>query len=731
MLTYAEVGLTLSEYQEIQRLLSRNPNDLELGLFGALWSEHCSYKNSKPFLAWLPNQGPFVVQGPGGNAGVVLFNQDYDVAFKIESHNHPSYVEPVQGAATGVGGILRDIIAMGARPIAVADVLKFGTNDKARALRQGIVEGIGAYGNAIGIPTVTGSVGYSALYDANPLVNVLAVGLLPHLQHIGADGAKPGSVLLLMGQATGRDGIHGASLLASQDFGTETEAMRPTVQVGDPFMGKLLMEATLRIVREGLADAVQDLGAAGLTSALAELAYASHVGVSLDVAAVPCRETGMSAYDIMLSETQERMLLSIPEANLEAALSAIETFALPVAEVGRVMPGDFLRIVCETQLLADVPTQVLVASCPRQVLADDFVERFTEPPVGESAPVPLTLDHDLGLRVIGHPDCQDRSPIYQRYDSMIQVRTVWGPQHDSAILRIGEGADGLQIAVAAPSRWALMDSVAGGYGAVVDVLSRIATQGSVPLGLTDGINGGNPDKPEEYQRVAGLVWGIAQAAQDFGVPVTGGNVSLHNETHSQAIWPTAALGVVARHPHPETPIPDRPSGKGLKIAVLNPPEELSLGGSVLAELLGRIGAYPRIVPDRTVQALRLMGDWARDPDTVGLLACRSVGIGGLFVALARALMSASPEYGADLRLSSDRAALELFNETAGQFLVFLDPSRQATWEHSAKRAGMTIAILGETTDSPQIKIQAGRTVTWELQALWQAFREGGEYHRVG
>ena len=731
MLTYKDVGLSEGEYQEIVRLLARTPNDLELGLFGALWSEHCSYKNSKPFLAWLPHEGPFVVQGPGGNAGVVRFNQDYDVAFKIESHNHPSYVEPLQGAATGVGGILRDIIAMGARPIAVADILKFGTNQRAHALRHGIVEGIGAYGNAIGIPTVTGSVGYSALYDANPLVNVLAVGLLPQSRHVGADGAKPGSVLLLMGQSTGRDGIHGASLLASQDFGTETESMRPTVQVGDPFMGKLLMEATLAIVTEGLADAVQDLGAAGLTSALAELAYASQVGVTLDVGAVPCRETGMSAYDIMLSETQERMLLSVPKSHLEAALRTIKTFDLSVAEIGRVMPGDFLRIYLDSNQVADVPTQVLVASCPRHVLPNKFTDRFTLPANSESAPIPLTIDQDLGFRVLRHPDCQDRSPIYSRYDSTIQVRTVWGPDHDSAILHLGEASEGLQIAVSAPSRWALIDSVAGGYAVVVDVLSRVASQGAVPLGLTDGINGGNPDKPEEYERVAGLVWGIAQAARDFGVPVTGGNVSLHNETESRAIWPTAALGVVARHPHPKAPVADRPDAKGLTIALVNPPGDPTLGGSVLAEELGRIGAYPRIAPDVTIKALNLMGTWARDPDAVGLLACRSIGVGGLFVALSRALMSRAPQYGADLRLSAEHAALDLFNETAGQFLVFLDPALKNSWVSRAQDGGVTVKILGETTDSPQIKIQAGRTVTFELHALWQAFREGGGSNHVG
>ncbi len=731
MLTHTDVGLSESEHQEILRLLLRNPSDLELGLFGALWSEHCSYKSSKPFLAWLPNQGPYLVQGPGGNAGVVFLSEDYDVAFKIESHNHPSYVEPLQGAATGVGGILRDIIAMGARPIAVADVLKFGTNLKSEALQNGIVEGIGAYGNAIGIPTVTGSVGYSAVYDANPLVNVMAVGLMPHLQEIGATGAQPGSVVLLMGQATGRDGIHGASLLASQDFGSETEAMRPTVQVGDPFMGKLLMEATLAIVSEGLADAVQDLGAAGLTSALAELAYASHVGVTVDVARVPCRESGMSAYDIMLSETQERMLLTIPANKLDEALAIIRRFAIPVAEIGRVTTGDFLRVDQEGVRAADVPTSFLVASCPRHALPEDFTASFAIPPQVDPAPVPLTLDQDLGFRVLGHADCRDRAPIFERYDSTIGVRTVWGPDHDSAILCIGSEAEGLQIAVSAPSRWAAGDSVAGGYGAVVDVLSRIAVQGAVPLGLTDGINGGNPDKPEEYERIAGLVWGIAEAARDFGVPVTGGNVSLHNETNAEAIWPTAALGIVAKHARPTTPMADQPSRAGLTIALVNPPIEPTLGGSVLAELLGRIGPYPRIAANPTVAALDLMAEWARDPSAVGLVACRSVGVGGLFVALARSLMGSGAQYGADLLLPRDGAALALFNEIAGQFLVFLETSRQESWERSAKARGVPLGILGETTASPQLKVVAGRPVTWDLQALWRTFREGGDVHHVG
>lgn len=719
-----DVGLSFKENQEIVRLLRRHPNQLELGLFGALWSEHCSYKSSKPLLARLPHEGRFVVQGPGGNAGVVQLSSRWDLAFKIESHNHPSYVEPEQGAATGVGGILRDIVAMGARPIALADILKFGTDDKSQTLRRGIVEGIGDYGNAIGIPTVTGTVGYSEVYDANPLVNVLAVGLRARNVHVGADGARPGSVLILMGQATGRDGIHGASLLASQDFGEQTEEMRPTVQVGDPFMGKLLMEATLAIVGKGLADAVQDLGAAGLTSSTAELAYASQVGLIVDVSQVMCREPEMSAYEIMLSETQERMLVSIPLDKLKETLDLISDYELPYTEIGRVVEGDFLRIVKGDVVLADVPTGVLVGGCPRLPVPSDLSTLLGEELLEEETSIPL--NPEWGYQVLGHPDCRERSAIYRRYDSTIGVRTVWGPDHDVAVLRIDD-TDGVAIAVCAPARWAAVDSTAGGIGAVVNALSLVATQGAEPLGLTDGINAGNPDKPQAYRRMAGLIEGIAQAARVLEVPVTGGNVSLHNETRGQAIWPTAAIGVVARHPHPLSPVLDQVARPNLRICLLNPPKVSRLGGSVLQEILGSTGSYPRLDLAGIKSSLHVLMDMAPKADQAGLAAVRSVGLGGTFVAIARSLMTPSRNVGVQLNLPADSLVLDLFNEMAGQWILYIEPDFLSRWEDACQARGVRLQNIGITTDSPDIVIKGGRTVTWPLQELWHAYRQGGDF----
>ncbi|MCL4352519.1 MAG: phosphoribosylformylglycinamidine synthase subunit PurL [Firmicutes bacterium] len=723
MLTYQDVGLSAREDQEIVRLLGRRPNELELGLFGALWSEHCSYKSSKNLLAQLPHQGQFVVQGPGGNAGVVQLSADWDIAFKIESHNHPSFVEPLQGAATGVGGILRDIVAMGARPIAIADILKFGTDEKAPGLLHRVVEGIGAYGNAIGIPNVTGSLGFSAVYDANPLVNVLAVGMRRHGLHVGADGARPESVLILIGQGTGRDGIHGASLLASQDFGAETEEMRPTVQVGDPFMGKLLMEATLAIVDQGLADAVQDLGAAGLTSSTAELAYASSVGVVVDVSKVICREQNMNPYEIMLSETQERMLLSVPKKNLAAVLEILTWYEVPYAEIGRVVAGDFLRVVAESQVLAELPTSVLVGGCPRlPVTHDVWIWDGDQPAALEKTRLELTW----GYQVIGHPDCRDRSSVYQRYDSMIGLRTVWGPEHDVAVMHIEKGSPGLCVAVTAPARWAALDSYAGGIGAVAAALSLVATQGAVPLGITDGINAGNPENSEPHRKMAALIQGIGKAAEIFEVPVTGGNVSLHNETEGQAIWPTAAIGVVARHPNPEQPIADAPPYAGTRILVLNPPGKPDLGGSVLAEILGHPGSYPVLDVGAIQHSLHFLAEIISQAKNVGLLACRAVGIGGLFVAVAKSLITKTPmALGAHLVLAEDADARFVFNEMAGQWVLFVEPDFKPFWDQVFETHGVSVIDIGLVTDSPELMITAGRAITWPLIDLWRAYRKGG------
>lgn len=717
-----DVGLTEAEYQIILERLGRRPNDLELGLFGVLWSEHCSYKSSKNLLRWLPNKGPWVVQGPGENAGVVQLNDTWDVAFKVESHNHPSYVEPVQGAATGVGGIIRDIVAMGARPVALADSLRFGLDERSRHLQDGVVQGVGNYGNAIGIPTVTGEVYYGAPYEKNPLVNVLCVGLRKHGQTIGAGGARPGDLIFLIGQKTGRDGIHGASLLASQDFNQDAHTMRPTVQVGDPFLGKLLMETTLAAIASGQTEAVQDLGAAGLTSSVAELLDHSGVGAVLWLDRVPCRETGMTPYEIMLSETQERMLLvAKPEA--EGLLRKIvEHFEIPMTAIGEITDEDRLEILFSGDRVADLPPSILVNACPRLELPEGIADRVRTARAGGPTEIRSAFDPRRALEVLGAPDCRDRSSIYRQYDSMIQTNTVVGPGHDTAVLRVRGSEEGLAVTVSGPGRWAAVDSYAGGAGAVSRVVGQLATQGAFPLGLTDGINAGNPTKPEVFHSLAGLIAGISDAAQVLKVPVTGGNVSLHNETEGQAIWPTAVIGGVGRHPSPLSPVFDGLSQPNDAIYLVNPTDTPNLGGSVFESMLNRLNAYPRPDLHRDRLAYECLIEWLTGDD--GIEACRLIQDGGLFVALARMMMSArQPGLGVDIRLADDRIDQWLFNEASGQILV-VARIPESRFVQKAQEKGVAVVELGRVTDDNTLTITGGRTYRWHLLELTATYHQG-------
>lgn len=721
-----DVGLTSFEFDIIKQQLRRAPNDLELGLFGVLWSEHCSYKSSKSLLSWLPNSGPFVVQGPGENAGVVNLDGTWDVAFKVESHNHPSYVEPVQGAATGVGGIIRDIVAMGARPIALADSLRFGTDDKARHIQNGVVEGIGMYGNAIGIPTVTGEVFYAAGYNKNPLVNALCVGLRPHGRTTSAQGAKPGAEIYLIGQSTGRDGIHGASLLASQDFGEETEHMRPTVQVGDPFYGKLLMEATLTVVDRDLAESVQDLGAAGLTSSVAELCYRSEVGATLWLDRVPCREPHMTPYEIMLSETQERMLLVVDPAKRDAVLSVVNHFEIPVALIGQIDDGDQLVLVMNGVEVANVPPSVLAGSCPR-----------VEAPVGIRQSMAAELSHvkrgmdvpfesDLAYTVLRAPDVRDRRPIYERYDSTIQIKTVWGPDHDLAILTIPGSDNGLGITLSGPGRWAAVDSWAGGAGAVSRVIRQLSIQGATPLGLTDGLNAGNPERPEVYRSFASLIAGIADAATDLGVAVTGGNVSLHNETDGKAIWPTGVIGAVGRHPFPLQPLADGFTQVDDVIFLINPAATPDLGGSVLAmQMGGAMTAYPRPQLKSEEKAYSFIRDQVSQRSPM-IHATGSVNDGGVFVALFKmALRARMKNAGLSLVLNPANLSAQLFNEMSGQMVVVVAAGEQDAFEGLCQNATIPTQILGTVTHDGMYRIEAGKRYQWDINSLLGVFRDGG------
>ncbi|NMP23929.1 phosphoribosylformylglycinamidine synthase subunit PurL [Sulfobacillus harzensis] len=714
----SDVGLTAEEYARITELMGREPNDLELGLFGALWSEHCSYKNSKALLSRLPHDGPYVVAGPGGNAGVVRLGDALEVAFKVESHNHPSYVEPVQGAATGVGGILRDIIAMGARPILVGDALRFGTDRHSIAILSSVVKGVGQYSNAIGVPTVTGDIGFSPTYRTNPLVNVLALGIRTPGQAMGAHTASPGQLVVLMGQRTGRDGIHGASLLASRDFDQSSQELRPTVQVGDPFLGKLLMEATLKTVSEGLLNALQDLGAAGLTSAVAELCAGSHVGAEIYLDRVPLREPGLSPYEIMLSETQERMLLIVSESNLKAVLDIAADFEILATVIGHTTDSGDLVLQFGQDPVARLKTTWLVDDAPRRAVDDSWWQALDER-IEKPVPPAPAFQPKLLLEVASSLDGRDRSPVYRQYDWMIQTRTVRGPGHDAAVLDLGDHA-GLAVSIAGPGRWAAVDPYAGGAGAVWRALAGLAAQGAEPLGLTDGVNAGNPDKPESYRAMGALIRGVADAARAAGVPVTGGNVSLHNETDGESIWPTVVIGAAGSHPHAPKPVGDGLGVLGDAIYLLNP-APLHWGGSVAALLHHGPSPYPRIVAAEGGRVLRQVADWVRERPPRALTV---VGDGGLGLTLIRMWARSGPSLGIEIQLAETDTkdkTLRFFSEGPLQWVAVVASGDQQATEAAWLDRNIPFQRLGTVKEGPMMVVD-GR-YQWSYGDVMRAWRQ--------
>lgn len=696
------VGLNASEYAKIVDLMGREPNDVELGLFGALWSEHCSYKNTKNLLRRLPHEGDYVVEGPGGNAGVVRLTDTAHIAFKVESHNHPSYVEPVQGAATGVGGILRDIIAMGARPIALADALRFGLDEKSMHLRDLVVKGIGQYGNAIGIPTVTGDIGYSPTYATNPLVNVLAVGVRHPQKGIDASTARAGQLIILLGQRTGRDGIHGASLLASQDFSHDGADMRPTVQVGDPFLGKLLMESTLALVESGYLAALQDLGAAGLTSAVAELCASSGVGAHLWLDQVPLREPGLTPYEIMLSETQERMLMTITPEDLNSVSTICAQHEVAMSVIGDITDTGHLELSFQGELVADVKAEWLVDDAPRRAVDPRWWDSLNASvAVSQEETVP-SFSVGLLLRVLEHPDMQDREPIYRQYDSMIQTNTIQGPGHDAAILRLRGEDRGLVVAVAGPGRWSAVDAYAGGQGAVLRSLAAVVASGATPMGMTDGVNAGNPDKDESYTQLAALIRGVADAAQAARVPVTGGNVSLHNETSGESIWPTVIIGVVGSHPEPLDVVADRLLAVGDRVIMINP-GPLEWGGSVAAILSGSGDSYPRARLERVASTLEAVRQWNKAHTT----SVSVVGEGGMAGTLVRMMARSDYRLGLDITLKESRSeekTLRFYNEAPLQWLATIKESELKELQSYFSQKEVPVYELGIVTDTGLLRV---------------------------
>jgi phosphoribosylformylglycinamidine synthase len=678
---HRRLGLSDDELAAIERRLGRSPNDLELAMFSVMWSEHCSYKSSRPLLATLPTGGPDVLAGPGENAGVVRIGDGLAVAFKIESHNHPSAVEPYQGAATGVGGILRDVVAMGARPVALLDALKFGDPASAttRRLVRGVVRGIGGYGNCVGVPTVGGELTFHPAYERNPLVNAMCVGIVEEgrLAHAAAPG--PGNLAVLFGSPTGRDGIGGASVLASANFDAGSAAMRPSVQIGDPFAGKLLIEASLELVERGLLEGLQDLGAAGLTCATSEMADRAGTGIRVDLDAVPRREEGMAPFEVMISESQERMLAVVTPARLAEVEQVCRRWGLPSAVVGRVTDDGDLSVVSAGAELARIPAAALAGEAI-------VITRRGQPPARKRpAPAPGVpeLAHD-GLpergmdpgavleALLRRPNIGSRRWAVDQYDSTVGTDTIAAGRAGAAVLRIKGTTKALVMATDSQPLLALADPALAAAMAVAECARNVAITGARPLGVTNCLNFGDPSDPEAYWQLAESVRGMGEACRTLGLPITGGNVSLYNESESGRIAPTAQIGIVGLLDDVAALIGPAFANAGDVVALLGEAGP-GLVGSEYEQLAGGApeDGPPTLDLARELAIAQVLGQ------TCGARLLRSaqdVSGGGLAVTLAECAIWG--EMGAELVLPIGLPpAVALFGESPGRVVVTVSPAR--------------------------------------------------------
>jgi phosphoribosylformylglycinamidine synthase II len=683
-----EHNLTAGEYEKIQAILGRLPTLTELGVFSALWSEHCSYKHSKPILKTFPTTGEAVLQGPGENAGVLRLPDGWAVAFKVESHNHPSAIEPFQGAATGVGGILRDVFTMGARPVALLNSLRFGPLDDARNryLFAGCVKGVGTYGNCVGIPTLGGEVDFAPGYSGNPLVNAMAVGILRETDLITAKMRGPGNIVMAIGARTGRDGIHGASF-ASEELSEKSEARRPQVQVGDPFTEKLLMEATIELRAKDLMVAIQDMGAAGLTSSSAEMAARGGVGVEIETDKVPVREKGMNAYEILLSESQERMLVVCTPDKVDAITAVCTKWELNAAVIGKVTDDGVFRVRHHGEIKAEIPAQRLVDEAPvyypEAKEAPAAIARRKASPkspakCSPAAALPLLLDT---------PSIASKRWVYEQYDSTVQASTLLGPGGDAGVFRVADTPFALAVTLDCNARLVALDPYEGGKATVAEAARNVAVTGGKPLGITDCLNFGNPEKPEVFHQFKEACRGIADACKAFGIPVTGGNVSFYNERSTSAVDPTPTVGLVGLLSKVEDRIPSHFQREGDGIVVFGVTKG-SLGGSAywteVHDFIG--GTMPSVDLEAEAKLQRFLVEAAKAKLLKSAHDCSQ---GGLAVAIAEAAMGgpyAERPLGASVDLTGYAAGC-----TDEQVLYAEDHARVvATFDR--KRAGELAAL---------------------------------------
>jgi phosphoribosylformylglycinamidine synthase II len=762
-----EHGLTSVEFEKIKQLLGgREPTLTELGIFSVMWSEHCSYKSSRVHLKRLPTRSRRVVQGPGENAGIIDIGDGWACVFKIESHNHPSFIEPFQGAATGVGGILRDIFTMGARPVAVMDSLRFGPLvpsptrgptgpvatpserspaistqaefDKNHSLLEGVVSGIASYGNCFGVPNLGGETKFEPCYSGNPLVNAFALGLVRRDQIFYAKAAGEGNPVIYVGAKTGRDGIHGATM-ASEEFSEASEAKRPNVQVGDPFLEKLLLEACLEAMQTGAIVGIQDMGAAGLTCSTCEMGARGHVGTEIELDLVPQRETGMTPYEIMLSESQERMLLVAQKGRQGEVFRVFEKWGLDAVEVGRVTTDGKMRVLDHGEVVAEIPNQTLTDDAP---LYQRPLERW-EPAVPRERPEHIKLADTSDLtsnlkHLLASPNICGKRWVWQQYDHMVQTNTVEGPgAGDAGLIRIKGSPRGLAMALDGNGRWCYLDPRLGAMHAVAEAARNVACTGATPVGGTNCLNLGNPEKPHIMWQFSLVIDGITKACEELEIPITGGNVSFYNETLGEGIYPTPVLGIVGilEDIHKAVRPDFRESGHAIVLLRASEPgdatdAESEFGSSEYAkEILGAVWGYP---PELRLEKEAALQKALVDAAQAGLLAsAHDCSDGGIAVTLAESAFAKS--IGMNVGLTSQGLPPEfvLFGEDASRVVISCDRDDLSRIQQIAVKYGISTELIGETVpERMEIKLDGQVVVGASVAELREPY-EGGLERALG
>ncbi|MFO1520375.1 MAG: phosphoribosylformylglycinamidine synthase subunit PurL [bacterium] len=716
-------GLTADEYDRILKLLGRAPNLTELGIFGAMWSEHCSYKSSKVHLKKFPTQGKRILQGPGENAGVIDIGEGKALVFKMESHNHPSFIEPYQGAATGVGGILRDVFTMGARPIALLDSLRFGEpeHSKSKFLVGGVVAGIAGYGNCMGIPTVGGETYFDASYNQNILVNAMCVGLVDRNKIFKGLASGVGNPLIYVGSKTGRDGIHGA-IMASGEFDDKSEEKRPTVQVGDPFTEKLLLEACQELMQTDFLIGIQDMGAAGLTSSSFEMASRAGTGIEMNLDAVPTREEGMTPYELMLSESQERMLCVVKKGYEQKTIDIFKKWDLDAAVIGKVTDDGVMRILFHGEKVAELVIEPLVSNAPvyeRTYREPEYLQKKNRLDLA-SIPVPQNFNDALE-KLMGSPNLCSRRWIWEQYDHMVMVNTVVLPGSDAAVLRIPETKRGVAISTDCNAGYCYLNPRLGGQIAVAEAARNLVCSGAEPLAITDCLNFGNPEKPDVMWQFKEAVEGVAEACRVFDTPVTGGNVSLYNETKGEAIHPTPTIGMVGVLDDISYRTRAFFQKEGDEILLVGDTFEELGGSEYLRQIHGRHeGPIPRLDfgEEKKTHALvreAIRKGWVR--------SAHDLSEGGLAVALAECCMGGEgAPLGAEVEIgASFRTDALLFGESQSRVLLSVVPENREAVLSLAKSYNKSISPLGKVGGK---RLKVSKWIDVEIAALKKVWEEG-------